>query len=230
MTTEWDSIQARFGNAPQPTPAPPPAIIRVSEDRIAELAVSTAEKKRQEKPSEEDDLLDEEDREAFERYRLERLGEIRRATDGRSFGSVVSVGASDYVSEVTEASRQNWVVVVLWEQSSTACDILLSVIGRLATKFPLVKFVSGRADQVMAGNPPRDSLPITLVYHGGEVVHREVGISSFGGSRATADDVEWALSKIGVLETDLSEPPTTTVPGRFVVHVAKKNPTSVDTA
>lgn len=50
-------------------------------------------------------------------------------------------------------------------------------------------------------------MPTLLVYYRGEVRANLVGLGQFGGPKATADCVEWVLSKHGAVSTDLDEDP-----------------------
>ncbi len=50
-------------------------------------------------------------------------------------------------------------------------------------------------------------MPTLLIYHGGEMVHRITGLGELGGQRATADSVEWVLSRHGAVTTELDEDP-----------------------
>lgn len=48
-------------------------------------------------------------------YRKKRLAEIREASKVAKFGSVIPISGSDFVREVSQASPDVWVVVILYK-------------------------------------------------------------------------------------------------------------------
>lgn len=76
----------------------------------------------------------------------------------------------------------------------------------LSAKFRDTKFVRCRATDAMK-NYPDSKCPTLLVYKGGKVLKQFVGLEAFNGTSTVAADVEWALSKTGAVETDMTEAP-----------------------
>lgn len=76
----------------------------------------------------------------------------------------------------------------------------------LSNKFKTTKFLKTKATDAIR-NYPDSKCPTVLVYKGGKVLKQFVGLGSFGSSTPTADDIEWALSRTGAVETEMVEPP-----------------------
>lgn len=199
--TEWEAVQKRFGNLGGQAPLPP-AEIPVNEDTLTQYTVSVAERMAEQQRAreaandpdkshdkDEDDLdkeledMDPEEREFFEQYRQQRMSEMRAAQG--HFGRVAEVTAQSFVSEVTEASKRGWVVVMLGDENRPS-ELLNSIFAVLAAKFPQVKFVHGIAAQCMPKVPVK-MLPILLIYKNGKIAKQEFGMATFGGARATPD-------------------------------------------
>ena len=240
--TEWETVQRRFGNLGGPAPLPP-AEIPVSEDVLTQYTVSVADRmvekqramdgaedpdKSHDKDDDEDDddldEMDPEEREFFEEYKRQRMAEIMSQN---RFGHVVEVTAQSFVSEVTEASKQGWVVVMLGDENRPS-ELLHTIFKVLAEKFAQVKFVHGIAAQCMPKVPVK-MLPIILLYKDGKIKKQEFGMATFGGARATPDDVEWFLSRMHIVETELEDPPITSQQGRFFINIERK-PSTIETA
>lgn len=79
----------------------------------------------------------------------------------------------------------------------------------LSAKFRTTKFVKCKASDAIK-NYPDSKCPTVLVYKHGKVFKQYVGLTAFGPSVPTADHIEWALSKIGAVESDWLEPPIET--------------------
>lgn len=76
----------------------------------------------------------------------------------------------------------------------------------LSAKFRTTKFVKCRASDAIK-NYPEEKCPTLLVYKSGKVAKQFVGLSAFKTSVPNADDVEWALSQVGAVESDMVEAP-----------------------
>lgn len=76
----------------------------------------------------------------------------------------------------------------------------------LSAKFRSTKFVKCKSTDAIK-NYPDSKCPTLLVYKGGKVVKQFVGLGAFNTSSPVADDIEWALSKVGAVESDMAEPP-----------------------
>jgi hypothetical protein len=74
----------------------------------------------------------------------------------------------------------------------------------LAKKHKATKFLKIKACEAIKGFPDKNC-PCILVYHEGEMVKQWIG---FG--KGNVDSVEWALSLIGAVKTELTEAPKDT--------------------
>lgn len=83
------------------------------------------------------------------------------------------------------------------------CAVLLSCCGAVAHRL----CHSGPVTIPLSPVSHCSNVPTLLVYYRGEVRANLVGLSQFGGQKATADCVEWVLSKQGALTTELDEDP-----------------------
>lgn len=77
----------------------------------------------------------------------------------------------------------------------------------LSAKFVHTKFVRARATDAIP-NYPDSKCPTLLVYKSGKVIRQFVGLESFAGRKTDEDDLEWALSKTGAVETEMAEAPS----------------------
>lgn len=77
----------------------------------------------------------------------------------------------------------------------------------LSQKFAFTKFVRARATDAIP-NYPDERCPTLLVYKGGKVLRQFVGLDAFAGRKTNEDDVEWAVSRTGAIETEMVDPPS----------------------
>lgn len=76
----------------------------------------------------------------------------------------------------------------------------------LSAKFPHTKFVRCKATDAIK-NYPDTKCPTLLIYKEGKVMKQFVGFSPFRTNTPNADDIEWALSRTGAIETEMVDPP-----------------------
>eukprot|EP00128_Syssomonas_multiformis_P011691 Colp12_sorted_trinity150504_noHs@19276 len=224
MTTEWEAIQRKFGNLP-------PAEVQLTEECAEEMFIAAAEQQMckghnfeamntKELNNFDEDELGDDDERVLEHYRRKRLEELRGSQKAQ-FGSLHELfSKTHFVDEVSNAGDV-WVVCHLYSERNTGCQLMTSALKVLARKFPTVKFAEILSTMCIA-NFPASSTPALLVYKGGSVRHQWLGLNAFGGLRMTPDDVEWALSEQGIVESDLEENPHYTTQGRVVINILKK--------
>mmetsp|Transcript_19510 Transcript_19510/g.31944 ORF Transcript_19510/g.31944 Transcript_19510/m.31944 type:complete len:173 (+) Transcript_19510:303-821(+) len=138
-------------------------------------------------------------------YRQKRISEMMQKAAKAKYGELVQIGEPEYIPEVTQA-KDVWVVVLLFQRGLQACDVVERCLQTLARKFRAVKFLRIIATQAIR-NYPDKNVPTVLVYKDGACRKQFIGIDSFGGLGVTAEDLEWQLHKLGVVETDLEEDP-----------------------
>mmetsp|Transcript_167479 Transcript_167479/g.532417 ORF Transcript_167479/g.532417 Transcript_167479/m.532417 type:complete len:268 (+) Transcript_167479:82-885(+) len=202
-TTEWDDIQRKFGNfAPKPKVIPQ----RVIEKALQEAAekVDAMDHLRLHELTQLEDAVEED---TLVAYRNKRMAEFKKAQGAAKFGEVLRVIRTTFVREVTETSANGqWVLCLLYVDSSSACQTIFRPWEEAAKRFPAVKFMKGVATEVVE-NFPDSSTPAILVYRDEDCVKQIIGLDEWGGSRCSADCIEWVLSKEGIVDTDMDEDP-----------------------
>lgn len=76
----------------------------------------------------------------------------------------------------------------------------------LSDKFRNTKFVRCKASDAIK-NYPENKCPTLLIYRGGKVLKQLIGLGAYGVANPVTDDIEWALSRTGAVETDMAQPP-----------------------
>ena len=161
----------------------------------------------------EDDGL--EDDSELQRYREQRLQQLKESKAKNRWGQVVEISRVDWVSEVTECSRSCWILVLLYQDSVPHCALVEEAFISLAGKFKAVKFIKIRSTQAIE-NWPDKNLPTVFAYNEGELKHQALTIKALGGDSMRAAHLEWWMAQHGIVETELDEDPTIT--GRPIVQ------------
>ncbi|OLQ11488.1 CDP-diacylglycerol--glycerol-3-phosphate 3-phosphatidyltransferase [Symbiodinium microadriaticum] len=132
--------------------------------------------------------------------------ELKAAASAR-FGELRQLVRAEYVREVTEASAEGqWVLVLLYTESSLACHPMMRPWAEAARRFPSVKFMKGVASEIIPDFP--DSLtPTVIMYKDKECIKKVQGLAEWGGSRVCVDSVEWVLAELGIVQSELEEDP-----------------------
>lgn len=150
--------------------------------------------------SSDDDLAD--DR-ALAAYREQRLAELKaEAAARRRFGDLRPMSASEWTKEVTEASEECRVVVLMEHAGDAPSDALAECLVAIAKRCPRTKFVRVPATDAVPRYPQR-LCPTVIVYHKGDVVQNIAGreLAVFGGAkRLTPESVELVLEHCGALD------------------------------
>ena len=186
-TTEWEDILRKKG------------ITQPSEEELA-LQAAAAEQagRRAEEASRRIDplaahgvaaldALEEEggefaDSRALEGYRERRIAELKARAARNRFGELRALSRSDFVAEVSEASKEAWVVVFLHQSHVPDSQLLARVVAPLAAKHAATKFLSIKADACIENYPDRN-VPTLLLYHDGMLQSQLVGLGELGGAR-----------------------------------------------
>jgi len=205
-TTQWEDIQVRMGNfAPRPDKETTKTRNKAESQRIDIVEHFDPLENRTDK--ELDVLEDDIEEDALARLRRKRLEEMKEASKAAKFGEVLPVRHINFIEQVTDGSANGqWVLVFLCVEARTACQLLMRPWEEAAKRFPAVKFMTGRAGDVVP-NYPDDKSPGVLVYRNTECEKQIIGIDEWGGTRCSVDCVEWVLAKLGVVETDFEEDP-----------------------
>ncbi|XP_026555844.1 phosducin-like protein 2 [Pseudonaja textilis] len=203
--TEWNDILRDFGILP------PKEEVK---DEIEEM-VLRLQKEAEVKPYEKmnlkqlkgaEDDFDEEDLKAVEMYRKQRLAELKALQKRQRFGELKEIAGNQYVKEVTNAPKDVWVVIHLYNASIPMCALVNRYLSLLAIKFPETKFVKAIAKSCIE-NYHDNCLPTIFVYKDGKIEGKLIGVVECGGTALTVEDLEWKLAEFGAIKTDLEENP-----------------------
>ncbi|KAJ3310025.1 hypothetical protein HDV04_005465 [Boothiomyces sp. JEL0838] len=191
--TEWNDILREKGIIPE-----------IKQEELEEL-VDQVIQEHNFKPLEKrdldelDELEDEEDDRVLEHYRRMRIQAIKEQLANEKYGTVTQISKTDYPVEVTEASKECWVVVHLFQHSVPDSKFMSAVLERLAAKYKATKFVKIVADMCIP-NYPDKNVPTLLIYGNGDLQKQIIGLSMFGGKNA--ENIEMILKGIGAIKGD----------------------------
>lgn len=202
--TEWEDALIKAGVMEAPPQKPDLEDIMDAKMEAA-AKIDPLESKTLDQLNEMEDDLDDE---VLESYRKKRLAELHTKQKSERFGVYSEISQTDYVKEVTEASKQCWVVCHLSKSGLLASKVLDRVFAALAKKFRAAKFVHIIANLCIP-NYPDQKCPTVLLYHQGDMQAQIVGIENLGGiNQPNSDTMEWLLAKqYHVFETELEEDP-----------------------
>ena len=204
--TEWNDILRAKGILPQK-----PAELEISESDLIDMLEQTIADKTTGRTMDnmsldeldelEDDFLVE-DEQIVQEYRLKRMAELKRMYKLERFGHMVDISQTEFVREVTQASKEVWVVCFLYKPAYTACNLLKYHLDLLAAKYKQVKFVSIIGDKCIPNYPDRN-LPTLLIYGQGDLKYQQVGLHGLGGMLVQTVDVEDLLVKAGAVTEEM---------------------------
>ncbi|KAL8645965.1 MAG: hypothetical protein Q9210_006413 [Variospora velana] len=198
--TEWNDILRKHGVIPEKPPSPTPLI----EEALAEARKQAHENRLEEKGLEElDELEDEEDGEFLEQYRKQRMDELSTIARTSIFNQVYPLQKPDYSRDVTEASRQAYVLVHLTSSVGTNMEsrLLTELWRELAHKFGDIKFCEIRGDMCIEGYPDKNT-PTILIYRNGDIQRQIITLRELGGAKTRTRDVEELLVNVGALKAN----------------------------
>jgi hypothetical protein len=157
------------------------------------------------------DELDEDDEFAdtnmLDKYRQQRLGELKAKAVKERFGELIEIVKDEWIREVTDDSNTCSVVVHLYNNSNVECDLLDEALTQLAHRFKYVKFLRIKGNQAIE-NWPECNCPTLFVYENGAMSTQIITMKQFGGTQMTPADVEWWLMGKGIItDSELDEDP-----------------------
>ncbi|XP_042898525.1 phosducin-like protein 3 [Parasteatoda tepidariorum] len=202
--TQWNDALRRVGVLPQKEKAiTEEEIINIVDNTVEEKIRKEAEKAIEDFSLEELELIeDEEDERVLLEYRQKRIAEMKEAASKDIFGDVRDISAADYVEQVNKAGSGIWVVLHLYKPAIPLCAMINNYMHTLARKFKDVKFLKSISDTCIEGYPDKN-LPTLFIYYEGQLKEKFIGQEAFGNLAFKADELEWMLSEVGVLKTDL---------------------------
>lgn len=196
--TEWNDILRKHGIIPEKPKDPEPII----QEALLEAQQRAYENRLEDKDLDELAALEDDEDEAFlEQYRQKRMAEINALAKASKFGSVYPLQKVDFTREVTEASNDVYVFVLL--SSSTDSNVESRVLGEiwreLAQKYGDLKFCQIRAQMCIEGYPERNC-PTVLVYKDGDIRRQIVTLRELRGVRTKVEDLEHVLVQVGAIK------------------------------
>ena len=147
------------------------------------------------------ELEDEEDDEFLDQYRQKRLNELSTLQNKSVYNQVYPLQKPDYSREVTEASKESFVLVLLTSSSGMNIEsqLMVELWRELARKYGDVKFCQVRADLCIEGYPDRNT-PTVLVYRDTEIRRQIVTLKELDGPNTSMEDVEKVLLGVGAIK------------------------------
>ena len=194
--TEWNDILREHGIIPEKPKDPR----ELEEDRMEdELRQQHSNRLENKTLNELNELEDEEDEGFLEKYKQKRIAQIRHLANKARFGQVYEVNKPEYKKEVTETSKQCFVVVHMSLHSSLQSRILAHLLNMLAPKFPEIKFVDIAANRAVE-HYPESSCPTLLIYKDGDVTKQYVTLLGLAGNQTKLTDIEDMLIEVNAIK------------------------------
>lgn len=134
------------------------------------------------------ELEDDEDEDFLNEYRQKRMAELSQISKNSVFNQVYPLQKPDYARDVTDASKDAWVLVLLTAPSEGNIESKLAVElwRQLAQRYGDIKFCQIRGDLCIEGYPERNC-PTILIYKDGDIRKQVVTLKELGGARTSAE-------------------------------------------
>ena len=118
--------------------------------------------------------------------RKQRLAELSQLQHASVYNQVFPLQKPDYSRDVTEASKDAYVLVNLTSSlgTNTESRLLTQLWRQLAAKYGDIKFCEMRADLCIEGYPERNT-PTILVYKDQDIKKQVLTLREFQGLRTT---------------------------------------------
>jgi vacuolar-type H+-ATPase subunit I/STV1 len=178
ISTEWEDIHVKLGNYVARDKV-------TSNDDIEKLAIEAIENydPLENKTIEElKELEDDEDEEILRIYEERRLAELKEMAKKPKFGKVFELRKHDYVAEVTNAPKDVYVVLHLYQNYNESSNILANIFDKLASKHIFVKFMRIVATNCIE-NYKDDDVPGVIVYHNGKLLRQFIPATYYFGGK-----------------------------------------------
>lgn len=204
VTTEWFDQQVKHGNyLPQEKDPTRDEIEKMIHEEIEKYDPMEHKNLEELKVLEEDDDEDE----FIKQYKQKRMQEMLEYSKKAKYGKVREIRKQDYIKEVNEASKECFVVLLLHQDHIESSRVLDKILENLAMKFPTVKFLRIQATNCVHNFRDED-VPTIFIYKDGEVFRKFLPAPYyFGGSKMTADKVEWIFGSLGIIKSTLLDDP-----------------------
>ena len=174
VTTEWEDIHVKLGNF----------VPREKVPTMEETSKATMEKAEDYDPlankklKELDELEDDLDNKYLEEYRKKRMEEIKAVTKKNQFGQLMEICKSEYITEVTNAPKDVFVIISLYQSYVTESLLVNKYLEKIAEKHPDVKFIKMVATKCIETFPD-DNCPAMIIYRNGAVFKQLIPLKHF---------------------------------------------------
>ncbi|EMD90155.1 hypothetical protein COCC4DRAFT_19165 [Bipolaris maydis ATCC 48331] len=196
--TEWNDILRKHGVIPEKPPSPTPMI----QEALEQARQLAHENRLEGKDLDElDELEDLEDDDFLDSYRQKRMAELSSINTASVYNQVYHLQKPDYSRDVTEASKDAYVLVLLTSSTGTNTEsrIMIEHWRELAKRFGDVKFCQMRADLCIEGYPDKNT-PTVLIYKDGDIKRQIVTLMQLAGPRTSVQDLEKVLVDVGAVK------------------------------
>ena len=203
-TSEWFDQQVKHGNyIPKEKKETTDEVEKIIRETIENY--NPMEKKTLDELDQmEDDFED--DKYVLE-YKMKRLNEIKEKAKGAIFGVLREIRYNEYKEEVNEGSKNNFVVLLLYQDYIDESKILEGIFKQLAPKFPSVKFLKIVATNCVQNFRDED-VPTVFIYKDTVLFKQFLPAPRyFGSKKMNWKKVEWILNSLGVIKSELEEDP-----------------------
>ena len=193
-----NDVLRKHGVIPEKPPSPTPMI----EEALVQARQLAHENRLEGKELDElDELEDDEDEEFLDQYRKKRMAEMSTLQTKSVYNQVYPVQKPDYSREVTDASKEAWVFMLLTSSSGTNVEsqLMMELWRQMATKFGDIKFCQMQGDLCIEGYPDRNT-PTVLVYKDGEIRKQVVTLRELSGVKTGVKDLEQILTELGAVK------------------------------
>jgi hypothetical protein len=185
VTSEWEDIHVKLGNY-LPTKEKDKTV-----EEIEKIAMETVEKfdpletktlEELKDLREEKDIFDDEEDEVLKAYEAKRMEELKILSKRPKFGSLIEFRKQDFVQEVTNAQKEVYVVVLLYQTYNEYSNILEKIIDNLSKKHQLVKFMKIQANNCIENYKDSD-VPGIIIYYNGKLFKQFIPANYYFGGK-----------------------------------------------
>jgi hypothetical protein len=179
VSTEWEDIHVKLGNYL-------PREKGLTNDEIEQIAIEALENYNpiENKTLEELNELEESDDEdeVIRAYKEKRMQEMKEYAEKIKFGKVLELRKQDYIAEVTNAPKDVFVVLLLYQTYVENSNILSNIFDYLANKFQLVKFMKIVATNCIEKYNDED-VPGVIIYQNAKLIRQFIPAPFYFGGK-----------------------------------------------